>query len=332
MPHILVAGRIHQAGIALLKSTQDVTVDIVEDVSVESYTPLVGDADAILIRTQPMPASVVESAKRLQIVSRHGVGYDAIDVQALSQRGIPLAIVGDVNSRSVAEHTMMFMLTAARRMIAYDAATRHSEWKYRDSLDAMELAGKTLLIIGFGRIGQTVARLAAAFGMKIMAHDPFIDESSIGNAGALPAPDLDTALPLADVISLHIPKSPGRAIISAQEIARMKPSAIVINTARGGLIDEQALDTALRDGRLGCAALDVFTVEPPPADHPLLTNHRIVLSPHSAGLTEECAERMAVAAVRNILDFFAGKIDAALVVNRDHVSSLAIARPAAKPP
>jgi D-3-phosphoglycerate dehydrogenase len=320
MPHVLVAGRIHQAGIEELRSAPGVTLDIVEDVSLESYEPLVDRADAVLIRTQPMPARVIERAGRLRIVSRHGVGYDAVDVTALNRRGIPLTVVGDVNSLSVAEQTMMFMLALAKRVRAYDQATRDGNWQFRDSREAVDLAGKTLLLIGFGRIGRTVATLAAAFQMRVMVYDPFVEPDSIRDAGAKPAVELSTALGEADVVSAHIPRATGTPLIGATELSRMKASAIVINTARGGLIDEDALDAALRAGRLAGAGLDVFDVEPPRQNHPLFTNDRVLLTPHAAGLTEECTARMATAAALNILDYFAGQLHPALVVNREHVS------------
>jgi D-3-phosphoglycerate dehydrogenase len=323
MPHVLVAGRIHDAGLALLRATPGLTFNLVEEVSTESYAPFVERADAVLIRTQPMPASVISAAPRLKIVSRHGVGYDAVDIAALNERGIPLAVVGDVNSRSVAEHTMMLILSLAKRTLTYDAKTRLSEWNYRNSFDASELAGKTLLLLGFGRIGRSVAKLAEAFGMQIIVHDPFVDESTIRGAGAVPAPEMDAALAQADVISVHIPLSEGRALLGAQELAKLKPTAIVVNTARGGLIDEEALAAAIEAGRLAGAGLDVFSAEPPPHNHRLFKNDRVILSPHSAGLTQESAIRMSVSAVQNILDFFAGSLDSSLVVNADSVSPAA---------
>jgi D-3-phosphoglycerate dehydrogenase / 2-oxoglutarate reductase len=315
MPHILVAGRIHDAGLERLKQASGFTFHIVDEISTESYAPHVDAADAVLIRTQPMPAEIIARARQLKIVSRHGVGYDAVDVAALTARGIPLAIVGDVNSRAVAEHTLMLMLSAARRTVAHDAASRSGNWQVRNRFESVELDGKTLLLLGFGRIGRRVAQLAQAFGMTVLAHDPFVSAAAMREAGVQPVPDSSAALPLADYLSLHVPLLATGAVIGAREIALMKPSAIIVNPSRGGLVDEIALDAALRLGRLGGAALDVFVQEPPPADHPLLTNPLVTISPHSAGLTQECAGRMAVSSVQNILDFFAGRLDPALVVN-----------------
>jgi D-3-phosphoglycerate dehydrogenase len=319
MPHVLVAGRIHEAGIALLKTAPGVTFEVVDAISLESYAPLMPGADALVIRTQPLSAAVVAAAPRLKIVSRHGVGYDAVDVAALNRRAIPLAVVGDVNSRAVAEHTMMLMLASARRTVAHDGATRRGDWHVRNRFESSELDGKTLLLFGFGRIGRRVAELARAFGMAVLAHDPIVGAAAMIALGVEPAGDPGEALGRADFVSLHVPLSPAGAVIGAAELARMKPSAILINTARGGLIDEAALLGALNGGRPAHAALDVFAEEPPSPGNPLIASEHLTVSPHAAGLTRECAERMAVAAVENVLDFFNGRLDAALVVNTAHV-------------
>lgn len=315
MTHILVAGRLHQAGVDLLKSASGITFKLIDEISLDSYAPHVGEADAILLRTQPLTAELVAKAPRLKIVSRHGVGYDAVDVKALSTRNIPLAIVGDVNSRAVAEHTLMLMLSAARRTVAHDHAARSDNWNIRNTFETAELDGRHLLLLGLGRIGRRVAQLAQAFGMSISAYDPFVTEDTMEKLGIAHAASIHQALPCADCVSLHVPLSPHGPLIGAAELALMKPSAIIINAARGGLIDEMALDQTLREGRLAAAALDVLAEEPPSPDHPLLSNPRITISPHSAGLTAECAARMAISSVQNILDFFAGKLPPSLIVN-----------------
>lgn len=315
MPHILVAGKLHAAGLERLKAAKDMTFTLVDEVSLESYLPHVGATDAVVLRTQPMTAEVIAAAPSLKIVSRHGVGYDAVDVAALNARGIPLAIVGDVNSRAVAEHTLMLMLATARKAVQHDAAIRRGEWNVRNRFETVELDGKTLLLVGFGRIGRRVAELARAFGMAVAAYDPFVKPEVMAKHGVRPEADLVKALASADYVSLHMPGSTAGAVIWEEEIRAMKRGAILINAARGGLVDENALDQALRDGRLAGAGLDVFKTEPPAADHPLLANERVLLSPHAAGLTAECAARMAVASVQNVLDHFAGRLDPALVVN-----------------
>lgn len=314
MPHILIAGKLHPAGLALLNETAGVTYTHVEEISEESYQTYLDHADGMVIRTQPMTAASVAKAARVQIVSRHGVGYDAVDVAALNARKIPLCIVGDVNSVSVAEHAMMQILACAKQLIRSDRAVRSGPWGWRNRLEQGEVSGKTLLIIGYGRIGRHLATMASAFGMKIVAHDPYLAAKGWPEGTVACAGELATALAMADFVSVHIPKA-DRPIIGADEIALMKRGAIIVNTARGGIVDEAALCDALRSGQIAAAALDVFDAEPPLADHPLLAFDQVILTPHTAGLTAEAAERMAVASVQNVLDFFAGQLDPAFVVN-----------------
>lgn len=323
MPHLLVAGKLHPSGLDLLRSAP-VTFDYVEEISEPSYQAFLPKADALVIRTQPLTAASIAKAPALKIVSRHGVGYDAVDVPALNARGIPLCIVGDVNSSGVAEHAMMLILAATHRLIAADRATRSGDWAWRNGLQTREVAGKRLLIVGFGRIGQKLAALAQAFGMDVHAHDPYIPESA-WPSGATRAPELAAALAGADAVSLHLPRA-DRAILGAGELALMKPTAVVVNTARGGLVDEGALADALRAGRLGGAGIEVFNAEPPAKDHPLFGLDQAVLTPHNAALTVECAERMALASVQNVLDFFAGTLDPALIVNRAAVGLKELAK------
>jgi D-3-phosphoglycerate dehydrogenase len=323
MPHLLVAGKLHPSGLDLLRSAP-VTFDYVEEISEPSYQAYLTRADALVIRTQPLSAASIAKAPGLQIVSRHGVGYDAVDVPALNARGIPLCIVGDVNSSGVAEHAMMLILAATHRLIAADRATRDGNWGWRNGLQTHEVAGKRLLILGFGRIGQKLAALARAFGMEVHAHDPYVPVDRWPE-GATRATDLGEALPQADAVSLHLPRA-DRAVLGAAELALMKPTAVVVNTARGGLIDELALAAAVRAGRLGGAGIEVFDAEPPAKGHPLFGLDQAVLTPHNAALTVECAERMAIASVQNVLDYFDGKLDPALVVNRAAIGHKELAK------
>jgi len=320
VPHLLIAGKIHDDGIALLKAAKGVTYDYVTEISHDSYAPLIEKADGLVIRTQPLPADTIAKGSKLKIVSRHGVGYDAVDVPSLNARGIPLAIIGDVNSRPVAEHAMMLMLALAKKVRTYDAATRVGPWGYRNSFEAIELHEKNLLVVGFGRIGRHVAKMASGFGMTIYAFDPFQSSDVIKSGGAEPITDLKTGLALADLVSVHVPMSGGKAVIGSDELACMKKSALIVNTARGGLIDESALHHALQSGQIAGAGIDVFLEEPPAANHPLFASEKVILSPHSASLTAESAIRMAVMSVKNALDYFDAKLDPTLVVNRDHLS------------
>lgn len=318
MAHLLIAGQLHPAGEALLRELagSGVTHDYVREVSEAAYLPLIGRADALVLRTQPLRAETIAQAARLKVVSRHGVGYDAVDLPALDARGIGLTIVGDVNSVSVAEHAMMQLLAAAKRVLRADRAVRDpGQWGWRNRLEQQEISGKRLLILGFGRTGRHLARMAAGFGMEVRAHDPHL--AAIGWPEGTVAPvALDEGLAWADCISVHVPRGE-RPAIGAAEIGMMKPGVILANTARGGVVDEAALARALQSGQVGAAGVDVFDDEPPLNGSPLFACDNALLSPHVAGLTEECSERMAIAAIRNALDYLDGTIDPQLVVNRE---------------
>jgi D-3-phosphoglycerate dehydrogenase len=234
---------------------------------------------------------------------------------ALNARRIPLCIVGDVNSVSVAEQAMYLILALTKRGIrAHDAVTKGG-WEWRNRLESGEISGRSLLILGYGRAGRHLARMAGGFGMQVAAYDPPLAAAGWPE-GVARVDDLRDGLARADVVSVHMPKI-DRPVIGAAELAVMKPSAVIVNTARGGIIDEAALAAALREGRLAGAGLDVFSAEPPLEDNPLFALDRVVTSPHIAGLTREAAERMAISSVQNVLDFFAGRLDPALIVNRN---------------
>lgn len=314
MPHVLVAGPLHEKGVAMLDAAKDLTYEITEGTAETSYAHRVGDADLLLIRTQPLTAATVAAAKKLRFVSRHGVGYDAIDAGALAARGIPLAIVGDVNSAGVAEHAMMMMLAAVKIIGRADASARGGDWEWRNKLEAGEITGKNLLIAGYGRIGRKVAALGQAFGMTVRAYDPFLARQGWPDGQVRPVTTLDDGLAWADAISLHLPKSDA-PLIGARELGLMKPSAVLVNTSRGGIVDEDALAEVLRTGGIRAAGIDVLDREPPAPDHPLFGLDNVVLTPHIAGLTLEGSIRLAESSVQNILDFIAGRLDPGVVVN-----------------
>jgi D-3-phosphoglycerate dehydrogenase len=320
MAHVLVLGRIHDAGMGLLKAGR-VSWDLVASPTPDEIQAKAPGADAILIRTAPLPGAVIEAAPRLKVVSRHGVGYDNIDVAACTRRRVPVTVVGDVNSVPVAEHALMLILALAKRTVAHDRAMREGNWAIRDAFGMTELAGKALLVMGFGRIGKAVARRAAAFDMQVHVFDPYVSDNVVADMGYQPVREVTAALPGMDYVSVHMPLSPQtRNMLDAAALARLKPSASVICTARGGIVDEAALAEALISGRLRGAGLDVFEQEPPPDDLPLLKLENVVLSPHCAGLTAESAVRMSTVAAQNCLDALAGKLNADLVVNREVLS------------
>jgi D-3-phosphoglycerate dehydrogenase len=262
MPKVIVAGKLHPSGRALLDSAPGLTVHYIEEISEESYAPIIHEADALLIRTQPMTAATIKKADKLKIVSRHGVGYDAVDVKALNERKIALAVCGDVNSYSVAEHACMMILAASKRALRGDASVRVGPWAWRNSLESQDLRGRNLLILGYGRIGRHTAEMMSGFGMNIRAYDPFLFRQGWPVGSVAPTEHLHDALGWADVISVSAPKS-DKPMIGSAEFALMKDGVVVVNTARGGIVDEKSLIEAVEAGKVGAAGLDVFEDEPP---------------------------------------------------------------------
>jgi D-3-phosphoglycerate dehydrogenase len=318
MPHILIAGKLHPTGVARLDALREAGVDVtyIEEISEESYSPYVETADALVIRTQPLSATTIAKAKRLKVVSRHGVGYDAVDLDALNARGIALAIVGDVNSVSVAEQAMTQLLAGAKQMIRADRAVRDpSRWGWRNRLEQREISGRNLLIIGFGRAGRKLAKMAAGFDMVVRAYDPYLQKHGWPEGEVAPVADLNEGLAWTDCLSLHVPRS-DVPLLGAEQFAAMKPGMIIANTARGGVVCEAALRDALQSGRVHAAGLDVFEEEPPSAPMPFAETDNAILSPHIAGLTEEASERMALACVDNAMNYLNQTIDPTMIVNQ----------------
>jgi D-3-phosphoglycerate dehydrogenase / 2-oxoglutarate reductase len=317
MHRVIVVPRIHQKGLDLLEARKDVSHEVVEDVSEASLKRAFADADGAVVRAIPISRAVIEGAKKLKVVSRHGVGYNNLDVGYLTERGIPLTLTIEANALSVAEHTIFFLLSLAKRGLTHDRATRDGNWNIREKLETTDISGKTLLVVGFGRIGQGVAARASAFGMTIVVYDPIVDAGVIAERSCKRAATIAEALPSADFLTVHVPLVDAtRGLIGKAELALMHKGACVINTARGGIVDEPALIDALATGRLRGAALDVFEQEPPAKDNLLFKLPNVILSPHSAGLTLEGAERMAIASVENVLATFDGRLDPTVVVNR----------------
>ena len=311
---VLVIQRISEEALSLFDE-HDIDYEVLTDTSPSNIAAHVGDVDAITIRDAALPAFALADARALRVISRHGVGYDNVPVSFCTERRIPVTIIGDVNAVSVAEHTLFLMMAVARNGARFDRAMRVADFGIRSRMTAMELRGKALLLVGYGRIGQEFARRARALDMTILGFDPFVVPSSFPDVTFFPV--LADALAAADVVSLHVPLSDKtRNLIDAEAMTRMRSGAILLNAARGGIVDEGALVASLESGHLRGAGLDVFLREPLPADNPLLTREEIVFSPHCAALTSECLVAMGKATVRNVLAAFDGALDQDLVVNR----------------
>lgn len=269
----------------------------------EELMARIGDADVLISGTEPVTARVISAAPRLKVIAKHGVGYENIDIAAARARGIPVVIVGGAIADSVADMTMALLLALARQIPQGSASVRSGEWK---RFVGPELRGKTLGLVGLGHIGKAVCRRAKAFGMRVVAHDLYPDVAFAGS-WRVEFLSLEDLLAQADFVSLHTPLTPEtRWMIGAAQLARMKPTAYLINTARGELVDEMALYTALKAGAIAGAAADVFTNEPP-GKHPLLTLDNFIAMPHSAGQTPEGLRRMGEITAKNVLRALRGE-------------------------
>ncbi len=314
---VLVIQGLHPEGLKLLQARADVEPVVLMSTDEAEIAAAARDAHAITVRSARITRAVIEAARGLRVVARHGVGYDAVDVGALSERRIPLAISLYANMVPVAEHVMFMLLALAKQGASYDGMTRRGDWSGRWSPKAWELAGKHLLVIGFGRTGSRVARRARAFDMQVQACDPYIDQDLIARAGCVAVKDFRAALPAVDAVSVNCPlTAETRHMFSHAEFAAMQPSAVIVNCARGGIVDEAALHAALTSGKIRGAGLDVFEEEPSPADNPLFRLDNVIASPHIAGVTMESTVRMSVQTAQNVLDCFDGRLDPAVIVNK----------------
>ena len=278
------------AGFTILAPTE---TGRIAPADLERYLP---DADAVIMGVGTLSRSIIDKATRLRAIARTGVGYDRVDVQAATDRGIAVTITPGANHESVAEHTMGLILALAREFRHHDRAIWSGLWD-RSRLPA-PLRGKTLGIVGLGRIGQAVARLAQAFGMKVIAYNP---RAKIREK--IEFVSFDEILSRSDVLSLHLPLKPEtRGLFKADVFERMKPGVILINTGRGELTVEADLVVALRSGRLRAAGLEVFDSEPPRADHPLWQLDNVIMTPHLSGLDEEAVAEMGRLAACNLVN------------------------------
>jgi D-3-phosphoglycerate dehydrogenase / 2-oxoglutarate reductase len=306
---LLLPTTLAKAGWAVVEARDDVEgVPFVPTVPKAELHRLLEDVSGVALGVQPFSDPELDAAPALEVVSRIGVGYDAVDVPALTRRRIPLMIGGTANSVSVAEAGVFLVMSLARRGAAMDVMVREGRWHDRYKEMPVDLYGKTVLIVGFGKIGTRAAKRFAAMETHVLVYDPYIYAETIRGMGYEPVGDLDAAVARADFITIHCPKTPETlGLFDAARLAHMKPTAFIVNTARGGIIDEAALYEALKANRIAGAALDVFVEEPTPPDNPLLALKNFIAAPHVAGVTREAVDRMGVAAVQNILSVLDGK-------------------------
>jgi D-3-phosphoglycerate dehydrogenase len=302
---VLVVEPLAEDGLELLQAQHE--VDVCLDLPRDEFIARLSAYEALIVRSQvKVDAQALAAAGRLMVVGRAGVGVDNIDLEAATRAGVTVVNAPTANTIAAAEQTLGLMYALARRIPAADASVRRGEWK-RTSFMGQELRGRTLGIVGLGKIGLEVADRARAMEMDVLGHDPFVTDEAAAQRGIRLAP-LAELIEQADVLTLHVPLTHAtRGLIGAAELARMKPTALLVNAARGGLVDEAALADALRAGRIGGAAIDVFEHEPP-RDSPLLDAPNTVLTPHLGASTEEAQAKVAEEVVQQVLDVLAGRV------------------------
>ena len=316
MKKILVIQPIHEAGIKLLESNPNYEFEVVENVDAEFLKSKIKDCDGASIRTAKLTSDVIEAANNLKIVSRHGVGYDNIDLEASKKNNLTLAITATANAVAVAEHVMFMLLNISKRKNMYDDTVKSGKFSDRNKLPkTVELWSKNILIAGFGRIGQALIKRCLGFEMNVFIYDPFVSKDVIEKLGGIKVESMEDTCKDMDAISLHIPlNDKTKNIINYDLLKTMKNNCIIINAARGGIVNEVDLDKALNEDLIFGAGLDVFEIEPPEASNPLLKNDKVFLSPHTASFTEECMTRMGKETVQNIIDFFDEKLEKSKIV------------------
>ncbi len=320
MYKIAIVDKLHEDGIKLLKKNPKFEYEIIEDTSKPNLISKLPAFDGITLRRGKIDSDILEKCKKLKVISRHGVGYDNIDVNFLKKNNIKLLVTSTTTSISPAEHIMFMILSISKGFDQFDKAVRNGEWRSSSIIQMQnngnfELKNKKILIVGFGRIGRKLIKRCLGFEMIVYAYDPFVDQKTIESFGGIKVDSLEDSLKEIDILSLNVPLTEKTEnMINYKNIKTMKKNAIIINTSRGKVVNEKDLDQALNNNLIYGAGLDVFVKEPLDSSSPLIKNKKIILSPHSATFTKECTVNMGKQTVQNIIDFFEKKIDEAMIV------------------
>ena len=316
MKNILIIQPIDKSGIEILENHPDYNFEIIDGTNLEEIKKKIIECDGISIRTAKLPAEVIRGAKNLKVISRHGVGYDNIDLEAAKEKNITISITTTANAVAVAEHVMFMLLNISKRKDMYDKTVKSGRFNDRNKLPkTIELWNKNILIMGFGRIGKSLIKRCIGFEMNVYVYDPFVSKEEIESLGGKKIEDLKEGVKKMDALTLHIPlNEKTKNIINYDVLKNMKKNCIIINASRGGIINENDLNKSLNENKIFGAGLDVFDTEPPDNDNPLLKNDKTFLSPHTAAFTEECMVRMGKETIQNIIDFFDKKLEKSKIV------------------
>jgi len=318
MHKIAIVDKIHSDGIKLLEKDQKFQHEVIEDLSEKNLISKLPAFDGITLRRGKIDAEILEKCKNLKVISRHGVGYDNVDIKFLKKNNITLLVTATTASVSPAEHIMFMILNISKGKNFYDQAVRNGKFEsimHMKNNNNFELSNKKILIVGFGRIGRKLIKRCLGFEMKVYAYDPFVDKRIIESFGGIKVDDLNKSLKEIDILSLSVPLTEKtHNMINLEKMKIMKKSAVIINISRGGVVNERDLNEALNNKIIYGAGLDVFEKEPPTNANPLLTNENVLLSPHAATFTEECLSKMSIETVQNIINFFENKLDKSMIV------------------
>ncbi|MDA9654252.1 hydroxyacid dehydrogenase [Candidatus Pelagibacter sp.] len=300
-------------GIELLMNHKNFDCEIVTDLSRENLLLKLPEFDGITLRRGKIDREILNKCENLKVIARHGVGYDSVDIKCLKEKGITLLVAHNSTSTSPAEHIMFMIMNIYKGVSMFDTMVRGGDFVKAIHLNIeqnFELFNKTVLIAGFGRIGKKLIKKCLGFDMKILVFDPYVDDVTITSFGGVKVTTLEKGLKKADILSLSLPlNSKTKNFITLKEMKLMKKSAIIINAARGGVVNEEDLNNALDNNIISFAGIDVFEKEPPEPTNPLIANKKVVLSPHAATFTKEGLEGMAVETAQNIINFFDNKIE-----------------------
>tara|TARA_Y100001935_G_C17232700_1_gene471281 strand:+ start:57 stop:1013 length:957 start_codon:yes stop_codon:yes gene_type:complete len=316
MYKIAIIEEIHKDGIDLLERHPDFEYELISDVSEKNLINKLPKFDACTLRVSKLDEKILKSCSKLKAISRHGVGYDNVDLNYIKKKNITLLVTATANAVAVAEHVISMFLFLSKAMSNYDKEVRNGNFKLNSKkIKTFEMLNKDILIAGFGRIGKKLISRCLAFDTNVYVYDPYVDEKIIKKSGGIKINSIIDGLKIADYVSLHMPLTKEtKNLINYSILKQMKKNAIIVNTARGGIINEIDLDKALNENLIFGAGLDVFEKEPINLDNPLLGNKKVILSPHSATFTDECTSRMGIETIKNIIDFFENKIDKSMIV------------------
>ena len=300
---VAVLGKVDQKGLSFLKENEFKVIEI-ESFEIQNLKEQLKDVDGILLRTTKLDKEILEHCDNLKIISRHGVGYDNVDLDFLNENKIALCITSTSNAVSVAEHVLSFFIYLTKKLSLSDSLVKEGNFEKRSELpNFFELYKKKVLIIGFGRIGKEVAKRCLGFDMEVYVYDPFLDNEIIIRKQCIPI-EKNQGLAIADFITIHLPlNGDTKNFISQTELNLMRKNSILVNTSRGGIVNENDLCIALDSKKIQGAGMDVFVSEPPESNHPFFKLDNILLTPHNAALTLECRERMSLEASQNIVFF-----------------------------